>query len=291
MNGQNLAPELELARDADAPAKEAPEGHSLAEVLQTSTQVSEMVEECSAELADVNDNMQKNMRYPEPRVGSQVALQKNQAVEEKVAHVAGKIAAVNSNLSAHVRNGGAMSDEMAELVKREASARHSALHDGLTGLPNRALLDDRLAHGLAMAMRHQRGLAVMFMDLDSFKPVNDTYGHAAGDQVLKTVATRLLENTRSDDTASRYGGDEFVYLMMDVKSEADVAQFAEKLLASLQVPFKLKNGSGDVQLTIAASIGIALFPEHGMSADGLMNLADAAMYLAKQSRSGYAFAI
>ncbi len=291
MNNSSHAANSNLKRNVDAPEGGSTTHHSLADVLDKSTRVSQMVEECSDELAEVNLGMQSNLRDPELRKGTQVALQKNKAVEEKVACVADEIAAVNNDLSGHVRDRILLKRELATVVKSEAEARHMALHDSLTGLPNRALLDDRLAHGLAMATRHRWGMAVMFMDLDAFKLVNDTHGHAAGDRVLKAVAARLLENTRSDDTASRYGGDEFVYLMMDVKRERDVEQFAEKLLASLQAPCEVTLGPTVVRMPIRASIGIALYPQHGRTADGLMHLADAAMYQAKQSGSGYAFSI
>lgn len=291
MNKPNLAAKPHSTLGDAADERELPARHSLADVLHQSTRVSELVEECSSELAEVNAGMQSELRDPELRKGSRVALKKNKAVEEKVACVADKIAAVNSELSGHVRDRFLLKHELASVMKSEAEARHMALHDALTGLPNRALLDDRLAHSLAMSTRHRWGLAVMFLDLDGFKLINDTHGHATGDHVLMTVAQRLLENTRGDDTASRYGGDEFVYLMMDVKSEVDVAHFAEKLLTSLQAPCEVTVGSSTVRLSIRASIGIAIAPQHGHAADGLMQLADAAMYQAKQSGSGYALAI
>ncbi len=290
MNKTSNVANIPLMRSLDAPVGGSPAGDSLVGLLNKTTRVRSLVEECSSELAEVNAGMQRTLQVPELSRGAQDVLQKNQAVEEKVSEVASRIDAINNDLSGELRDRSLLKQVLAHVEMSEASARHRALHDALTGLPNRALLDDRLVHGLAMATRQTWGMAVMFLDLDAFKQINDTYGHAAGDRVLQVVSKRLLENTRSDDTASRYGGDEFVYLMMDVKSEDDVAQFAQMLLESLHLPCEVRTDSSTVSLHVRASIGIALFPQHSRAADGLMHLADTAMYKAKRSGSGYAFA-
>jgi len=264
---------------------------SLAEVLRKSTSAGQLVEECGNELAQVNASMQRHLADPNQVTSAEVALKLNQAVEEKVASVADKLATVNSELSGHVRDRHLLKHQLAVVVKQEAAARHLALHDVLTGLPNRALFDDRLEHGLAQALRHRWSLALMFIDLDGFKRVNDNYGHRVGDLLLQTVAQRLRENTRSDDTVGRYGGDEFVYLLMEVKSEQGVAQFAERLVAAVHAPCEFSVDSVAVRLDIRASIGISLFPQDGHDAETLLRKADAAMYQAKQSGSSYAFAV
>jgi diguanylate cyclase (GGDEF)-like protein/PAS domain S-box-containing protein len=152
-----------------------------------------------------------------------------------------------------------------------------ARHDALTGLPNRALLHDRLASAIASSHRHGHHPAVLFLDLDRFKQVNDSMGHGAGDQLLQSVAHRLLETVRSTDTVSRQGGDEFVILLSELRNREDVAAAAEKIVAAVSGPHRV--GRRDLRLTV--SIGIALYPEDGTDAETLIKNADIAMYYAK----------
>lgn len=154
-----------------------------------------------------------------------------------------------------------------------------AHHDALTGLPNRMMFDDRLQHALAVAKRDMTGLALMFVDLDNFKPINDELGHEVGDMVLKEVARRMLGCVRESDTVARIGGDEFVVLMALPHDEQDALLVAEKMRQALCQPFKL---AGHV-LNISSSIGIAIFPEHGLDDRQLIRRADIAMYNAKKS--------
>jgi diguanylate cyclase (GGDEF)-like protein len=180
--------------------------------------------------------------------------------------------------------------ELAAAWEQQAAARHTSLHDALTGLPNRALLDDRLEHGFAQARRHDRSMAVMFLDLDKFKSINDTHGHDVGDFVLKTVAQRLTAVTRGDDTISRISGDEFLYLLTELRSEGNIVPVAEKILKAIRAPMNIQIHGVDTSLSINASIGISIYPQHGTSAGALINSADQAMYRAKQSGAGYALA-
>ncbi|HTD74946.1 MAG TPA: GGDEF domain-containing protein [Steroidobacteraceae bacterium] len=166
---------------------------------------------------------------------------------------------------------------------REAQVR--ALHDSLTGLPNRELFDDRLAHAIALADRHDWTLAVMFLDLDQFKNLNDSHGHTAGDTALKTIAERLLQYVRDEDTVCRNGGDEFLYLLMNPRGKKNIEQIASSVLRTIAQSVPLD----DLELTIKASIGIAIYPEHGVNGEQLIENADAAMYLAKQLSRGVAF--
>ena len=161
----------------------------------------------------------------------------------------------------------------------------------MTGLPNRALFNDRLENGLAQAKRHGRALAVMFIDLDKFKNINDTYGHDAGDVVLQTAARRLTANTRGADTVSRYGGDEFLYLVTEIQREEDIAMIADKLMRTLEEPcdIRVKNNL-KISVSVKASIGISIFSKNGMTAEILIKSADGAMYQAKETQSGYFFA-
>jgi diguanylate cyclase (GGDEF)-like protein len=175
----------------------------------------------------------------------------------------------------------ALADTAAALVTAEQHAREAqvrALHDSLTGLPNRELLDDRLAHAIALADRHDWTLAVMFLDLDRFKNLNDAYGHTAGDAALKTIAHRLLQYVRDEDTVCRNGGDEFLYLLMNPRGKKNIEHIASSVLRAIAQPAPI----ADRELTIKASIGVAIYPDHGASGEQLIAKADAAMYLAKQ---------
>ncbi len=150
-------------------------------------------------------------------------------------------------------------------------------HDSLTALPNRKLFMDRAEQALSLARRHGNGAALLWMDLDGFKGVNDTLGHAAGDALLQHVAQRLKSRIRDSDTLARIGGDEFALMMPDVKNADDVKQIALELVASLNDPFRLPQG----EAKISCSIGIAMYPEHADTVHTLMQCADEAMYRAK----------
>ncbi|HEU4844003.1 MAG TPA: diguanylate cyclase [Burkholderiaceae bacterium] len=175
-----------------------------------------------------------------------------------------------------------VSNDVTELRAGDERMRHMAFHDPLTGLPNRALLLDRMTQGMSAAERDGRGLGVMFIDLDCFKPINDTLGHDVGDQLLQEVAQRLSHGVRQSDTVARIGGDEFVVLLEQVDDGMTYVNVAEKLLASLSLPMEL----GSHTLTVGASIGIACFPADGQDATTLMKHADAAMYVSKASGRG-----
>lgn len=176
------------------------------------------------------------------------------------------------------------SASLASALAGEERANRKALHDHTTGLPNRALFDDRLAQVLALAEHHDWTLAVMFLDLDRFKSVNDEHEHAAGDVVLKEVAKRLAQGARDEDTVCRNGGDEFLYLLMHPQGRSKVERIAaaviDKLARSICV--------GDKQLTVRPSSGIAIYPGGGVTGVTLIRNADAAMYRAKKIACGYA---
>ncbi|MDO9468588.1 MAG: EAL domain-containing protein [Thiobacillus sp.] len=176
--------------------------------------------------------------------------------------------------------------DVTERKQAEARIEFLAHHDALTGLPNRVLLRDRFEHALATAERSRTRVAMLFLDLDNFKVVNDTLGHAAGDQLLLTVVARLAECTRESDTMSRQGGDEFIVLLGDMPDLEAVERIASKILAQLAEPVEL-NGHA---LNAACSIGIAMYPDDGASFDTLLQKADAAMYNAKGAgRNTYQF--
>lgn len=177
--------------------------------------------------------------------------------------------------------------DITERKRDQEQIHHLAYYDTLTDLPNRRLLLDRLNQALAQAKRHARSMAVMFLDLDQFKQVNDTLGHDVGDELLKEVAQRLGACVRKGDTLSRQGGDEFVFVLTEVSREQDAARVAEKILAALSMPFSIRGH----ELRVTASIGIAVNAVNGINdAQELMKRADMAMYAAKEAgRNGYRF--
>ncbi len=170
--------------------------------------------------------------------------------------------------------------DITDAKRSEESIRHRAYHDALTELPNRALLMDRLRHHLAFASRHRRMLAVLFVDLDGFKAVNDDFGHDVGDEVLKEAARRLKGCVRESDTLARLGGDEFVAVLNDITALPDAAGVAQKMIKELTALFPLPGG---IRRNLSASIGIALYPSVSCDALGLLNAADEAMYVAKKN--------
>jgi diguanylate cyclase (GGDEF)-like protein/PAS domain S-box-containing protein len=159
-----------------------------------------------------------------------------------------------------------------------AQISHLAHHDFLTDLPNRMLLDDRLQHALTLAQRHQSRIAVLFLDLDRFKHINDSLGHVIGDQLLQAVAARLQRCVRRSDTVGRRGGDEFLVILSEVDHEKEAAAIAAKLLAVLTVPYRIAQHD----LHVPVSIGVSLYPDDGEDAETLINNADTAMYHAKE---------
>ncbi|WP_226929560.1 sensor domain-containing protein [Janthinobacterium aquaticum] len=179
-----------------------------------------------------------------------------------------------------------LQDEIVERRQAEARVHHMAYHDNLTGLPNRALLADRLERGMLAAQRSERKLAVMFIDLDRFKNINDSLGHMTGDMLLKEVAGRLCRAVRVSDTVARLGGDEFVVIAPGIRNAGEASRVAEKIIDALTPAFPLE---GHV-LHITPSIGICVYPDDGVDVDALMRHADAAMYHAKNSgRNNYQF--
>jgi diguanylate cyclase (GGDEF)-like protein/PAS domain S-box-containing protein len=163
---------------------------------------------------------------------------------------------------------------------------HYAHHDSLTDLPNRALLNDRSTQAITVAQRHHTALAVLYLDLDRFKHINDCLGHLVGDRLLQSVALRLSECVRASDTVSRLGGDEFVILLAEVTNAHDAAVCADKLLQAVRIPYLMD----EHELNVTASIGIAIYPEDGSAVEALLQNADSAMYEAKdRGRNNYQF--
>lgn len=173
-----------------------------------------------------------------------------------------------------------------EQVQFEKHLYHISTHDSLTGLPNRALFNDRLLHALLKASRDKEQLAVLFIDLDGFKAVNDTYGHHVGDQLLVAFSERLQAMFRESDTVARLAGDEFALILESISNSADIADASKKIISHCSKPYKLENN--DVAVTL--SLGTSIYPQDGTDADTLLKNADVAMYQAKQQgKDGYQF--
>ncbi|MEO8305367.1 MAG: EAL domain-containing protein [Betaproteobacteria bacterium] len=215
-------------------------------------------------------------QYREREQGEEALRQVQGTLERRVKSRTKELARANAGLEA----------EIAERRLADQRVVHMAHHDALTGLPNRTLLADRVGQAIARAHRSGGKLAVLFLDLDRFKNVNDSFGHAVGDMLLTAVSARLTASRREEDTVARLGGDEFIISIPDVKDAAEAESVAARILADLAKPFTI---SGH-QLHADGSIGIALYPRDGDTAETLMRNADTAMYHAKESgRANYQF--
>ncbi len=178
-----------------------------------------------------------------------------------------------------VMSGSILAAYLVGLLRERAATEHRATHDALTGLPNRTLLVDRIDRSIAHSRRTDSSCAVLFMDLDRFKEVNDTFGHAAGDGLLRTVAKRLTAAVRDEDTVARLAGDEFVILLPHLASPEHVITVAQRILESLGHPITV----AEERMLLAGSIGIAVYPNDGATAEEILASADAAMYRAKEA--------
>jgi len=190
-----------------------------------------------------------------------------------------QLVATNQELVRAALHAGAVAETA---VSRLGDLARSSQHDALTGLPNRTLMIDRVTHAIAAAKRRDTRVGVLFIDLDNFKQVNDSLGHAAGDAVLKLAARRLRGSLRKSDTVSRHGGEEFLVLLPEIASAVDAADVAGKLLAALSAPASIAGQ----RLDLSASVGVAIYPEDGEDASVLIERADAAMYRAKHRGPG-----
>jgi diguanylate cyclase (GGDEF)-like protein len=255
------------------------------------------VEACAEDLASKNEAVQQEIVNGATTLPADQALQDSQVVEATVQECADDLEEVTATLARgiadikHVeialnRSRAALAEAETALLTAQEDERHAtlrALHDPATGLPNRVLFDDRVTQGISLAERHGLSLAVMFLDLDRFKSINDDHGHAAGDLVLREVANRLSQHARDEDTVCRSGGDEFLYLLVNPKSKADVERKAIAVLGDIAQAIEV-GGRG---LVIRASIGVALYPDDGTTVDQLVRNADTAMYRAKNGACGY----
>ena len=272
---------------------------ALGRAMHQSRQVKVKAQAVAEELGSNNLLVAQRIAGGETTVSAEQALAAGADAEVKVQECADDLDGVTGSLAVGIENlrrinvelAGARrvltrtNEALAVAREEEKSARLRALHDATTGLPNRELFDDRLAHALSLAARHDWTLAVMFIDLDGFKAVNDTHGHAAGDGVLVEVAKRLVAHCRHEDSVCRNGGDEFLYLLVNPQGPGNIGRIAAALAANIAHPID----ADGVPLVVKPSIGIAVFPQNGSDGSQLVRNADAAMYHAKRGGQGHAF--
>jgi len=278
-----------MTSNTDKPVATQNKSEALNRALDRSEQVHEKVEQAAVDLSSVNAALKDEVGEGVPLARVERALDQSEAVEVKVQEAAAELVSVNDDLAGEIDERHQLEQQLSQsdaaLVRSRADLRkanHSALHDALTSLPNLTLFSDRLRMALAQAERHTWRLAVMFIDLDGFKAVNDTHGHGVGDRVLQIAAQRLEIMVRSGDTVSRRSGDEFLFLMLEAKDEAGSVALAERIAADLARPYEVDA----LSLEVTASIGLAMYPEDGQTTATLLEHADAAMYAAKKAAAG-----
>lgn len=278
-------------REAGQASLESVNVPSLQRTLDQSERVKDKMEEAAVELSDVNAALKEDVVTGATLVRVEHALAKSENVEVKVQEAANDLVAVNDALADEIAERDSLEDrilqsesELTRSLEAEELARHRALHDAVTTLPNATLFGDRLEQALEQAQRHAWRLAVLFLDLDGFKLINDTHGHEAGDRVLQAVATRLSASVRGSDSVGRRSGDEFLVLLLELKDDASAVAFAAKLRSQLGEPMLIDGAA----VTVGVSIGIAVYPEDATTAAGLLNCADSAMYAAKKGDLGVA---
>lgn len=181
----------------------------------------------------------------------------------------------------------AVTSDVTERKEEENRIRQLAEHDALTGIANRVLFDEHLRRAISLGARASRPVALLYIDLDNFKPVNDTLGHDVGDDLLRACADRISDQVRESDTVARVGGDEFAVILHHVTERRDAVVVAQRILDALTKPFLL--GPQEQLASIGASIGVAIYPADAGEAETLLKAADAAMYKAKKSRNGFSF--
>ena len=264
------------------------------------------MENCFTELSSVNKTVKKGIKKGSLLHQVEKALAQNESVEERIRECMSELLEVNNAIAQEISDRNRLSRELMDTLQKLSGshdvlsdaqdiwaiatevieeAKNRALHDFATGIPNRELFHDRLARALALARRHDWDLAVMFIDLDRFKPVNDTYGHAVGDRVLQKMAQRLQEQARSEDTICRYGGDEFLYLLVNPQGSENIQRIAQKICSLISSAVVID----DLVLNVDCSVGIAVYPENGLSEAELVSNADTAMYRAKKAKTGPVF--
>ncbi len=275
----------------DASEVSTAKGASLHRVLRRSRRIRAAVKRAAARLASATAVLKRGKGASTPHQSVERAITTYEKVEAEVASAADGLTQVNADLTVQVAERVGLESELADVKADLAAAQgdlsqsqanehealHLALHDPLTGLPNRALFDQGLEHGLIQARRHGWRLAILFIDVDGFKDINDSYGHQVGDDVLLMISDRLRSFVRAEDIVSRWGGDEYACLLLEAGQETEVIRLARDMCDHIADEFE----TGGTTLSLRCSIGIAMYPGDGESADALVKNADEAMYRAK----------
>ena len=263
---------------------------SLIRVLDQSEQIKIDVEQVAEDLATVNSELKKELGSGTLRSGVENALQKSESVEGKVEEAVEDLASVNQALKAEVKERVVLEKELIDVKQQEKAARHAALHDPLTSLPNRGLFDDRLEQALAQAKRNSRTLAVIFIDLCEHQDRGDRQDVALSDKVLLSIVSKLENMRRDDDTLMRHGNREFLYLRTELTSEVDATEVAEEIIQVLSSSGKVNGEVPALLANLKPFIGIAVYPRDGETAAALVGRADEARHRAKLASKGHSFA-
>ncbi len=256
---------------------------SLHRTVQQSGLVTDKVQACARELSWANQALKERLAGYDPQDEVHTLLTRTQAVESRVQHCADDLRALNSALAHEIAERRLLEERLYLTEKESDKHRYLAFHDATTGLPNRALFNDRLERALAQARRHERPFAVMFLDLNNFKSINDSFGHAAGDTVLRMVAQALQACVRQEDTVSRAGGDEFLCLLMEVPKMATLGRVANSMMSRIA---QASTAMG-MHAPITISIGSAICPQDGVTMEAILRKADLAMYQAKSTGTSH----
>lgn len=257
----------------------------LEKALNQSEGVKRKVENCAQDLSSVNVILKDELQGHSPVKEIRKVLVQSEDIENKVQECADELHVVNTTLAKEIGERENLQQQLSESEALERHNRYLAYHDITTGLSNRALFNDRLEQALAQAERHSWCLALLFIDMDKFKLINDTYGHEMGDKVLRLVGHALLLCVREEDTVSRVGGDEFLCLLMEVNEDEAVSHIADLMIKRTAAVC----ATAAIQAAVKLSIGIAIYPRDGTSAEILLKKADQAMYAAKNKGEGYRF--
>ena len=276
----------------------------LKKALKKNQGIKKNMEDCAAELSTVNATVKKDLRAGITLRQGKKALVQSERVENQVQDCVIKLDEVNKTLEQEIDDHNKRDSELREITEKLSvvestlsnaqdalasanqameEAKQRSLQDAATGIPNRDLFNVRFEQAIALARRNNWVLAVMFIDLDRFKLINDTYGHTIGDKVLQAVAQRMQGRVRLEDTLCRYGGDEFLYLLVNPQGFESIQRVAKEMFERVAQPVII----GDLTLTVEPSIGIALYPNDGDTSSELVANADAAMYRAKNTKAGY----
>ncbi|HEY6893723.1 MAG TPA: GGDEF domain-containing protein [Rhodanobacteraceae bacterium] len=242
---------------------------------------------CASDLGKLDMVVSRELPPGIARAGALTSQRRVRECLDGLTHV---LASVDRTIDIAMREQHALDAELARLIEQEEAARRAAFRDPLTGLADRTLFVNRLEHGLEQAKRRNWTLAVMVLDIERLRAVNHLFGRAGGDEVLKTIARRLVVATRGEDTVGRGENSEFLYLLMDFRDAENVAMIAERFVRTIAQPCEIPSGGGDAAPSVTVAIGVAIYPKDGATAAQLMKAARAGLAKAKSHKIAVAFA-